>query len=185
MTWRRLAGSLVVLATVATVVGCMAQARSGVRPKAQAGSDVPRRACRHQDLATDVFHQGATGFLMGGFAVKNTSASACRLGGSPGLAIFEPNGRRVPIDVRLSDGYHTPTTQRLRALHPGEEGTVFMAWGDYCQRRLKAPLTYRLTFPAGPSVTAKTDAATGNCVTAGHTAGTVQVTKLSEPVRGS
>ena len=151
--------------------------------RSEARTILPQRACRAQDLDTFIFHQGATGFLMGGFAVQNTSASACRLGGLPRLAIFEPDGRPVPIDVRLSDGYHTPTTTRLRALRPGEEGAVFMAWADYCQRRLKAPLTYRLTFPVGPSVTAKTDAATGNCITQGHSAGTVQVTNLSEPVR--
>jgi hypothetical protein len=143
---------------------------------------LPQRACRAQDLGTEVFHQGATGFLMGGFVVRNTSASACRIGGMPHLAIFEPDGRQVPVDVRLSDGFHTPTTPRLRALGLGKEGYVFMAWADYCQRRLKAPLTYRMTFPVGPSVMAKTDAATGNCITQGHSAGTVQVTILSEPI---
>jgi hypothetical protein len=88
----------------------------------------------------------------------------------------------VPIDVRSSDGYHTPTTPPVRALDPGEGANVFMAWADYCQRRLKAPLTYRMTFPVGPSDAAKTDSATGNCITQGHSAGTVQVTILSEPV---
>jgi hypothetical protein len=183
VTARKFAAPLVVLAAAATVVGCMVPTRS-VRPEAQAKSEIPRRACKEQDLDTFVFHQGATGFLMGGFAVRNTSASSCRLGGLPRLAIFEPDGRRVPIKVRLSDGHHTPTTPRLRALRPRELGSVFMAWADYCQRRLKAPLTYRLTFPVGPSVTAKTDSATGNCITGGHTAGTVQVTSFSEPIRG-
>lgn len=182
MMTRRLAATLAVLATATTVMGCMGPTRSGIGPKARLESEIPQRACRRQDLATFISHQGATGFLMGGFGVRNTSASACRIGGMPRLAILEPDGRQVPVDVRLSDGYHTPTTQRLRALWPGEEGNVFMAWADYCQRRLKAPLTYRMTFPVGPSVTAKTDSATGNCITQGHGAGTVQITILSEAI---
>ena len=143
---------------------------------------LPQRACRARDLDRFIFHQGATGFLMGGFAVRNKSASACRIGGLPRLVIFEPDGRRVPIDVRLSDGYHTPTTPPVRALDPGEDANVPIAWSDYCQRRLRAPLTYRMTFRAGPSVTAKTDAATGSCITQGHSAGLVQVTILSRPI---
>jgi hypothetical protein len=101
----------------------------------------------------------------------------------PRLQILEPDGQLVPVDVRLSDGYHTPTTPPVRFLGPGREANVFIAWSDYCRRRLRAPLTYRMTFPVGPRVTAKTDAATGNCITGGQSAGDVQLTVLSEMIK--
>ena len=119
---------------------------------------------------------------MGGVWVWNESRSTCRIGGMPTLEVLERDGRVVPVDVRRSDGYHTPTTRPVYVLKPHEDAVVWTAWSDYCLHDLKPPLTYRLTFPSGVDVTARSDAAAGTCITQSRTAGVLQITRLSKPI---
>jgi hypothetical protein len=142
-----------------------------------------QRECRSDDLRAEVSHQGATGFIMGGVWVRNVSRSPCRIGGMPKLVILEPDGRPVPVDVRRSDGYHTPTTRPVHVLKAHEDAVVRTAWSDYCLHSLKAPLTYRLAFPSGVRMTARSDAAAGTCITQSRTAGILQITPLSRPIQ--
>ncbi|MGB2874420.1 MAG: DUF4232 domain-containing protein [Gaiellaceae bacterium] len=111
--------------------------------------------CRASDLKSSVSLQGATGSLLGGETVRNTSSRTCALGGRPSLQLLRADGRRVALRVHLGDRVF-PTGRRVTVLRPGRAASVWIRWVDYCGSLSDRAFTFRLTLTAGAVVSART-----------------------------
>ncbi len=100
---------------------------------------------------------GATGSLLGGFLLWNTSDSACRLQGFPSVAIVDAAGRSVDVtDVVAPSPISQPIVLRPRQAAPavGSEpprglASVTIQWFNWCGSPPEGPLGLAVTLPEG------------------------------------
>jgi len=115
-------------------------------------------ACRADQVsAGHAGWQGATGSMLGGFLIWNTSAEPCRLTGRPSVAILDRAGHRLNvIDVPISSPAVQPIVlsahQPVPVLYedvPGGLGTVMVQWFNWCATSPIEPLSLAITLPTG------------------------------------
>ena len=75
--------------------------------------------------------QGATGSMAGAIRVRNVSHSACRIGGRPGVAIFDRGGKLLrtkqkPIEAR------TIGERVARVVGAGRRVELDLWWSQWC-----------------------------------------------------
>ena len=125
-------------------------------PTAPPTPDAP--TCRADQLAAgDAGWGGATGSLLGGFLVWNTSASPCRLLGSPSVVIVDGAGRSLKVaDVTVPNPSAKPIVLGPRQSAPafGLEPASGLAsetlqWFNWCGASPKGPLSLAVTLPEG------------------------------------
>jgi hypothetical protein len=110
-----------------------------------------------QLVGGDAGWEGATGSLLGGFLIWNTSGEPCRLEGGPSVKIVDAAGR--PIDVTaVADSSPSARPIVLRARQPVpvlfEEAPIGLAsvrlqWFNWCGPAPKEPLRLLATLPGG------------------------------------
>lgn len=101
--------------------------------------------------------QGATGSMLGGFLIWNTSAEPCRLAGRPSVAIFDQAGHRLKVtDVPFPSTAVEPIVlladQPVPVLNeeaPEGLGTVTVQWFNWCVTSPIEPLSLVITLPSG------------------------------------
>ena len=125
-------------------------------PTASPTPDAP--TCRADQLAAgDAGWGGATGSLLGGFLVWNTSASPCQLLGFPSVAIVDGGGRSLKVArVTIPNPPAKPIVLGLRQSAPalGLEPASGLAsetlqWFNWCGASPKGRLSLAVTLPAG------------------------------------
>lgn len=116
------------------------------------------QTCRVDQLAAgDAGWGGATGSLLGGFLIWNTSGSPCRLEGLPSVAIVDATGR----SLKVTEGA-TPSPpgqpivlgprQSAPALHqepPSGLASETFQWFNWCGASPKGRLSLAVTLPEG------------------------------------
>jgi hypothetical protein len=92
------------------------------------------RACLAHDLSARAAFEGGTGAQEGGIALRNRSATACRLSGRA-ILDFVAAGRRLA--VRNVVGKATDGTRRDRSilLAPANRAFVHARWSNWCGAR--------------------------------------------------
>lgn len=113
-------------------------------------------ACRADQLdAGDAGWAGATGSLLGGFLIWNTSSEPCRLEGRPSVGIVDAAGR--PLDVTAVPapspsarpillGPRQPVPL-LNHEAPGGLASETLQWFNWCGPSPKQPLSLTVTLP--------------------------------------
>lgn len=109
-------------------------------PVASLGAGAVRR-CRPPSLRVRAYGWGgATGSLVGGIGVINTSNATCAIVGRPRvLSVSDSNGRPLPIEPRTS---RAPRRSPRLLLDPGQTANAMVVWADWCRR---SPGKLRLT----------------------------------------
>jgi hypothetical protein len=96
------------------------------------------RGCRASDLGHGVvFMQGATGQMIGGVRVRDTSARACTLTGFPTLTLIAHGGTEIPARRERAGsvvGQPRWPGYPLVLLRPGQDAFVPFIWDEYCGR---------------------------------------------------
>jgi hypothetical protein len=113
--------------------------------------------CRADQLAGDAGWGGATGSLLGGSLVWNTSASPCRLVGLPSVVIVDGAGRSLKVtDVTVPNPPAKPIVLGPHQSAPavGLEPASGLAsetlqWFNWCGASPKGPLSLAVTLPEG------------------------------------
>jgi len=140
----------------AIVPGSCAAPAPPPTPAAPATPDAP--ACRADQLAAGhAGWGGATGSLLGGFLVRNTSASSCRLLGLPSVVIVDGAGRPLKVAaVTVPNPEAKPIVLGPRQSAPavGLEpasglGSETLQWFNWCGASPKGPLSLAVTLPEG------------------------------------
>lgn len=125
-------------------------------PSAPVTLDAP--ACRADQLAGgDAGWGGATGSLLGRFLIWNTSASPCRVVGSPSVVIVDGAGRSLKAtDVTAPTPSARPIVLGPRQSAPavGLEPASGLAsdtlqWFNWCGASPRGPLSLAVTLPEG------------------------------------
>jgi hypothetical protein len=123
------------------------------QPAASAGGLTGPR-CRESQLSTTVGFGGATGSLLGGAEVRNTSNSTCTLPrGRPSLRI-SLQGRTLPVR-EVVPPYQFPGAT-AHVLRSGRKAIVWLQWFNWCGPS-GVPSVFALRFHGGPTVRAATD----------------------------
>jgi len=138
--------------SVHSFVGAGSVSNAG-QPPASAGSLTGPR-CRASQLSATIGFGGATGSLLGGATVKNTSDSTCTLPrGRPRVRI-SLHGR--PLSVREVVPPNQPPGATAHVLRPGHKAIVWLQWFNWCGRS-SVPSVFALQFHGGPTVQAAED----------------------------
>lgn len=114
--------------------------------------------CRADQLAADdAGWGGATGSLLGGFLVWNTSGSPCRLEGVPSIAILDATGRALKVTVGTAPG--APAQPILLGPHqsapvlyqeaPAGLASITFQWFNWCAAAPTGSLSLAVTLPGG------------------------------------
>ncbi len=115
-------------------------------------------ACTAPQLAIgDVAWQGATGSMMGGFVVWNTSDTPCMLVGTPRVDVLDASGRDLhvanhPMPSAAPSAFTLPAHQPAPVLFrppPAGLGSVEVQWWNMCGTVADGPLSVVVTLPAG------------------------------------
>jgi len=123
------------------------------QPPASAGSLTGPR-CHASQLTTTIGFGGATGSLLGGADVRNTSDSTCTLPrGRPQVRI-SLHGR--PLSVRQVVPPNQFPGATAHVLRPGHKAIVWLQWLNWCGRS-SVPSAFALQFHGGPTVHAAED----------------------------
>ena len=152
---RRLLGAAGVAISAAIGLGVYALAGGGapgglVGEPASAGR-ATGPPCRASQLSTSIGLQGATGSLLGGASIENTSGSACSLpGGRPTVAITASG---ETLRVREQVPPHAFPGSRAHVLTPGAKALVWMQWLNWCGKPSSAS-TFDLRFRGGLELSA-------------------------------
>jgi hypothetical protein len=101
--------------------------------------------------------QGATGSMLGGFLIWNTSSEPCRLAGRPAIAIIDHAGHRLEvINVPYPDPSVWPILLQahqpapvIQAEAPGGLVSVMIQWFNWCGAEPAEPLRLAITLPEG------------------------------------
>jgi uncharacterized protein DUF4232 len=111
-----------------TVVGCALVACAVALSSVDAGG-APTRPCAAKDLRGRGQLQGATGSMLGSIHFRNTSSSACVLGGRPRVALYTRAGRLLRTrEERLTVSGFRP----IVLLRPGRRASLYLQWRDWC-----------------------------------------------------
>ena len=113
-------------------------------PSKPALAGVP--ACTPNQLRASVSLQGATGSLLGGFALRNVGSRACVLLTPLRLSLRDPSGRALPLGRQSPD---SPLGARQLRLDPGQAGAAELQLGNACDPSSKAHLWVVLPRRAG------------------------------------
>jgi hypothetical protein len=122
--------------------------------------------CVAADLGSgSVFMQGATGSMLGGASLRNTTGHVCTLRGIPTLTLVARGGAVIPARLaRDGNGFwgQPPWPYHpLVSLRPGGQTVVNFAWRNYCGRsRLGA---VRLAWHGGTLTEPATEAGEPRC----------------------
>ena len=115
-------------------------------------------ACTAAALHAQLFLQGATGSLVGGVDLLNTSSTPCSLLGWPTVsftgvaaASVQLQVTQIPRSPQPPDVLADPLGS-LRALAPGKSASVYLRWGNWCGP-LTAPTGSTRTPPDGLQLT--------------------------------
>jgi len=131
-----LAVGLIVAGTSAAL-GNLGALHSTTRPGA---SHTPGSSgvCMARDLRATPALQGATGSVLGGILVMNTSEEACTLSGRPQIGIFSATGSPVPVQLSdvepqwRADAAPRPAGWPVVRLRPGAEASIRFRWTNAC-----------------------------------------------------
>lgn len=105
------------------------------------------RACRAADLHAAVTQW--SGSVFGTIQVTNTSGSACRLQGRPGLQLLDGLGFPVGSGSSAQPAPFVAADDPVAVLPPGGTATVMAAWTSWCGAQApKGPLAFRLVLPS-------------------------------------
>jgi hypothetical protein len=95
-------------------------------------------ACTAGALHAELFLQGATGSLVGGVNLLNTSSAPCSLLGWPTVSFTGAAAASVPLQVRQLPRSPEPPdvladpVGSLRALAPGKSASAWLWWSNWC-----------------------------------------------------
>jgi len=111
------------------------------------------RTCVPNDLTASAGWQGATGQLVGGVAVTNTSSTACVITGPPrrlellaGTTILKIT--YLPM-AGTDPGAIVTTPAQPAYLKPGDQAGAFVAWGNWCGTTRPTVTAVLVTLPGG------------------------------------
>ncbi len=131
---------------------------SGVTPANAGHASAP--LCRSSQLSGSTFFQGATGTLLGGVTILNTSNVACALPSRRPPTSIDWRGKRLPTREATfaAPGIFRP----VRLLSPGAKASVLWQWFSCGGNGPKAAVrpTLILRFGHGLIVTARSNEAT-------------------------
>jgi len=114
--------------------------------------------CRVDQVSAGVAGwQGATGSMLGGFLIWNTSGEPCRLTGRPSIAIRDATGHRLAVTNVPSPEPPVlpivlPANQPAPVLFeeaPGGLARVTIQWFNWCGADPPAPMSLAITLPEG------------------------------------
>jgi hypothetical protein len=94
----------------------------------------PPRACLAHDLAARAAFQGGTGADEGGIALRNRSATSCRVFGRA-ILDFVAGGRRLAIRNVVGKATDGARRERTILLAPGDRAFVHARWSNWCGAR--------------------------------------------------
>lgn len=107
------------------------------------------KACGPADLTATAEWEGATATMAGGIAVTNVSTSACVLDGPPYLVVIKATKTTMPTTYsginKKGPGGGPPPGPGL--LEPGDRGTWWLFWQNWCGGRGLVPTTLLVTLP--------------------------------------
>jgi hypothetical protein len=127
-----------------------------ITPAPAAPSDAA--ACAVDQVSAGVAGwQGATGSMLGGFLIWNTSGEPCRLTGRPSIAIRDATGHRlavtnIPAPEPPLRPIVLPANQPAPVLFeeaPGGLAQVTIQWFNWCGADPAEPMSLAITLPEG------------------------------------
>jgi len=130
---RRLLGAAGI--AIAAAIGLTAYAvttRGAGRPTASGSSGGKAPACRLSQLSATAGFEGATGSMLGGATITNTSRSACSLPAGKPTILVSWHGTPLPVQTRVHNPQGWPTWKPARVLPPGGRSEVLLQWWNYC-----------------------------------------------------
>jgi hypothetical protein len=132
---RRLLGAAGVAVAAAIGLSAYALTTGGAgRPAAASGpSGIGAPLCRSSQLsATGPSFVGATGSMIGGVTITNTSRSACFFPAGKPTVHVSRRGTPLPVHTRTTDPHVWPNWRPTRVLPPGDRSEVLLQWWNYC-----------------------------------------------------
>ncbi len=154
-----------ILVTAGLFVACGSGTVPRAAPTATAMGSAPPPPCRGDQLTAGApFFVGATGSQGGGLRLWNTSNAACRLTGTPIVAIRDASGQILPVanqpaPDRSAAPFTLPARQTVPASPSGDgagAAAVEMQWFNWCGDPESRPLTFVLTLSSADTVQAPT-----------------------------
>ncbi len=124
--------SLIVLSLLILTSACTRPASTLV-PEASPTSEV--RLCNASDLQTSSNSNGATGAIILGVTLVNTSKSACVLVGPPQVTLTG-SGQTLDAQIIQAQADQTPHAPAALTVSPGESAIVILIWRNYCGETL-------------------------------------------------
>lgn len=132
---RRLLGAAAIAIAAAIGLSVYAMKTVGTNRHASAeGSSGPVASlCRSTQLsATAGGFVGATGSIIGGATITNTSRSACSLPAGKPTVSPSWHGAPMPVQTRTDNPQGWPNWKPARVLLPGARSEVLLQWWNYC-----------------------------------------------------
>jgi hypothetical protein len=88
--------------------------------------------CRSSQLSATAGFVGATGSMLGGATITNSSRTACSLPTGMPIVTVSLRGTPMPVQTRMHNPQGWPSWKAARVLQPGARSEVLMQWWNYC-----------------------------------------------------
>lgn len=116
-------------AVLVTVVGFGAVAAAAAHASPGAAARTPR--CRLHQLSIAHRSNGAAGTIRLRFVFTNTSSSACKLFGFPGMQMLNASHNPIPTHVHRGTGHGVPPEpEKDVVMTPGQHGSFYAGYSD-------------------------------------------------------
>ncbi len=135
------------------IVSCACtRTASTLAPRPSPTSEV--RLCSTADLQTSSNSNGATGSIVLGVTLVNSSKSPCVLVGPPQVTLTV-SGR--PLDVQIVRVDQASPSPTALTISPGESAIVILIWRNYCGAALADGPSIQLALTTGQTLDIKAD----------------------------
>src|SRR3954451_7530454 len=131
---RRLLGAAGIAAAAAAGLSIYAMTIGGASRRATHSvlSGAVPHLCRSSQLSATAGFVGATGSMLGGATITNSSRIACSLPTGKPTVTVSLRGTRMPVQTRMHNPHWWPNWKAARVLQPGARSEVLMQWWNYC-----------------------------------------------------